>query len=688
MKTFLKIFTTAFLLCLQFGFAQNSAKVPSDAVFYMEVNGKLLDSKINWEKVNPFLNEVNKKEKTKLNWNDFAKTGINYNEKQYHYAAHNDSVTTYTVHFTLDNRAKFLEFVNSSKKEGQEISAKPNYSYIDLDNETFVAWNEKKAVLKYVKYKKPRKWEENDYSVAVDSAVAVVDSAAVAVDSAAEDYEEGEKYEEEAPKPFDYKEEIKYLKDEIKYLKEGIKDNQKQIAEIQKNIKYLEKNHKYPKDKDPYKEENEGEENMESADDEVSPPTIAGEEEEYEPNSDYKREMDSINLENFKLAKNISETFFDAYFNSNQNVEADAAMLSFKDENADVFLYTNFGNLYNDLFSGRYNSFYNFQQILGKAYQSDSFYNIYFDKDKVRLVNNYLHKDAEIQKSIAEIYKGRKNKKLASLVSENSIGSVALNINTNKYFDLVYGFFKNNGNEQREIDLFVETMKIVLDEKAIAELAPGNGIFILNDLKKKKVEYTDFEYDDDYNENKITKTKEVTIPDFTFAFSTKNEGYWNRIFEALLTNKYFGKNLEKFGNIYSFKENNNKEIDKMFFTVKDEIVYFTTSIENLDAKNTSGNLDAVAKESTKHAMYGKINLQKLLIGFEDEAKSTSDKKMFDYFKNNVGQIIYKTDAKKNSIETEMIYQINNQNSENSIMHFFDMFRELYKDDLKKVETVH
>lgn len=126
----------------------------------------------------------------------------------------------------------------------------------------------------------------------------------------------------------------------------------------------------------------------------------------------------------------------------------------------------------------------------------------------------------------------------------------------------------------------------------------------------------------------------------------------------------------------------------MFFTVKDEIVYFTTSIENLDAKNTSGNLDAVAKESTKHAMYGKINLQKLLIGFEDEAKSTSDKKMFDYFKNNVGQIIYKTDAKKNSIETEMIYQINNQNSENSIMHFFDMFRELYKDDLKKVETVH
>ena len=65
----------------------------------------------------------------------------------------------------------------------------------------------------------------------------------------------------------------------------------------------------------------------------------------------------------------------------------------------------------------------------------------------------------------------------------------------------------------------VETMKIVLDEKEIAKIAPGNAIFILNDLTYKKVEYTDYEYDEDYNEKEVKKTKDAATPNFTFAFA-------------------------------------------------------------------------------------------------------------------------------------------------------------------------
>ncbi len=99
------------------GFAQNSLKIPSDAVFYMEVNGKQLNNKINWDKLNPLLHELNKKSKENSSWTDYSKTGIKYDAAQYHYASLNDSIKTYNTHFIIDNKEKFQEFVNSIKKK-------------------------------------------------------------------------------------------------------------------------------------------------------------------------------------------------------------------------------------------------------------------------------------------------------------------------------------------------------------------------------------------------------------------------------------------------------------------------------------------------------------------------------------------------------------------------------------------
>lgn len=690
MNNLIKFFFSALLLCSGFGFSQNTAKIPSDIVFYMEINGKQLDKKINWEKINPFLSDVNQKGKTKLNWNDYAKTGIDYDATQIHYATHDDSITSYTIHFEIDNENKFLEFVNSAKKEGREAVAKNNYSYIDLDHETFVAWNNKYAVLKYIDYKKPAKQSTTEDAI---DATKAIDSVAVATMPE----EEGSIVldvdpTEEVEAPFDYKEEIKYLKSEIEYLNDGIKESKKQIAEIQKNIAYLQKHHKYPVNKDPYiqdKEEYKNEDSQEDGGAKELPPADEPAREYGLDDSDYKREMDSIDIENYKIAKQITEISFNQYFSSNFKIEADARITSARDENADAFLYTNFSNFYSTLYEKNNPFFYGIQNFMRRSSNADSYYNIYFEKDKVRLVNNYQHRDAELQKDIVNIHKAKKNKKLASLIDENSMAHLAINVNAQKHFDLIYHFFNNDRDEdQQEIKLFIETMKIVLDEKAISKVAPGNIIFTLNDLKKKKVEYTAVEFDDNYNEKEIKKTKEITVPDFTFAFATENQGYWSRVFDAMLANKYFGKNMVKYGNIYSYKEENDREINKMFFCVKDNIVYFTTSIENLNKEKPKKNNSKISKESTKHAMYGKIDFQRILKELEGEVKNESNKKTFDYFKKNVGDLIYKTDAKENSVKTEVIYQLRNTSSENSLMYFFDMFSILYKEDAPKAEKIN
>jgi len=641
-------------------FAQKSMKLPTDAIFYMEINGKQLNQKINWQKLNPLLHELSKKNKEKSSWNDYSKTGIKYDATQYHYASFNDSIQTYTTHFIVDNKEKFQEFINSTKKKGLEISKKKNYSYVDIDDNVFVAWSNDRAVLSMVNYTKP--YKDTWSSVAIDSVATVADSVAVAtVDSA---------YVTEPEKPFDYKEEIISLKQDIKYLKDNIRENNKEITRIQKDIKYLEKNHKYPK------------ENVDTQHSEGEAEVYPREEEyaEAEIDTAYQKELDSVRIENFKIVKKIAEDRFDRYFSSNLEIEVPKAMLTFRDPNSDAYVYTDYGRMVNDGIYGKMMKRFEFGQFLRNAYDSNSYYNLYFDKDKVKLVNNYQHKNPEIQKTISSVYKGKKNKKLAALINEKSIGYYVVNVNGAKTFDMMYDLLQDTGDGEykKEMELMMETMKIVLDEEAITKIAPGNGIFVLNELKSKKVDYTDYEYDDDYNEKEVKKTKEVAVPNFTFAFATENEGYWNRVFNVLSTNKHLSKKFSKTGNMYSFKdEKGDGYMDQLYFVVKDGIVYLTSSTENLTTQSQSDVSKQWAKDSSKYPLSGRLDVQKLLIGLEKEFKTPSERKSLDFFRKNVGEMYYKTEVKGESVETEIDYNIKNS-SENSLMYFFDLFDGIYK----------
>ncbi|MFC6269347.1 hypothetical protein HNQ03_002763 [Chryseobacterium sp. 16F] len=640
-------------------------KIPSDAVFYMEINGKQLDKKLNWEKLTPFMKELTENKNGKASWNDFAKTGIKYDATQFHYATINDSVKSYTTYFVIDNKAKFQEFINSSKKEGLEISKKSKYSYVNFSDEMSVAWNGNRAALSIISYSKPNKdniFGDDDY--AVDSTSVMEDEAYAMVDSAYVDA------------PFNYKYEIDQLKENIKYLKDNIKDNKKSIAQTKKDIRYLKKHKQYPGDREAIddKEYGASEEAYTEEEENYSEEDIAYEKE-------YQKELDSIQRENFKMVKILSVKKFDEFFNSNLEIEVPKEMIAFRDAKSDVFVYTDYGKILNEGIYGKLMNMNDFGGLFMKMYNSNSSYNLYFDNDKVRLVNNYQHKDAKIQKGISDIYNGKVNEKLAALINDENIGYYSMNLNGSKYFDLMYGFVQDAGDMeyQKEMQLIMETMKIILDEEAISKIAPGNGIFVLNELKNKTVKYTEYIYDEDsYDEKEVEKTKEIAVPNFTFAFATENEGYWNRVFNLLITNKNLKKKFTKNGDVYAFKnEKSNDVIDNMYFTVKDGIVYMTTSIENLTPKNQTIASKNWAKESSQYAMSGRLDMQKLITGLDNELKTGSDVKTINAIKKNIGELHFKTEAKGESIQTEMNYKIKNS-SENSLMYFFDLFEEIYK----------
>ncbi len=671
-----KIYFLILFSLVQFFMAQKSMKLPENAFFYMEINGKIINQKLDWEKLNPMIEGVTKDKKLKSSWNDFSKTGIKYDGKQYHFAQVNDSVRSYTAHFVLDNHQKFLEFVNSTKKEGLETTRKNKYSFVGLDENTFVAWNESHAVLKVLYYSKPDVWE-------ADSVVAIVDSAAAVRDSV---YIESPIEAEIDSAKFDYKAEIEYLKEDLNYYEQTVKENNAEIKRIKEEIKHLEKYHRYPV----RKEEKPDKENSEDAATETKPSESEdAESPDYTFDNDaYKKEMDSINIAQYKINLQLAAQYFDEYFNSDLQIEVPRQKLDLRDVNSDLFAYTDYQNMMKSFyFPGKISSYNRWQDLMQNMYDSDVAYNLFFDKDKVRLVSSYRHMNPEIQKSFAEAYNGRKNRKLTRLLSEKSIGYYAFNVNGYKTFDLLYTLLNNTGDEkyQKEFSVMVETLKIALDEKAISKIAPGNGIFILNTLGSKKVTYTDYEYDEEYNEKEIEKTKDVVVPDFTLAFATENEGYWKRLFEAIAGNKEFSEEIVKKGDLYSIKQKENSALDQLFFTVKEGIVYLTTSEENIGEKPQTNTTRKWAKEIHKTSMNGKLDVVRFAEGFANEITSEEDREFYNFFRKNAGDLTYKLETKSDRINSEFNYQTRGT-SDNSLMYFFDLLEEVYKMNSKTRKT--
>lgn len=75
------------------------------------------------------------------------------------------------------------------------------------------------------------------------------------------------------------------------------------------------------------------------------------------------------------------------------------------------------------------------------------------------------------------------------------------------------------------VDVYIDLMQIIIDEKGIAELLPGNYMFVMHDMKPQIVDYTDYEYDTEYNRKEVKKTRMELSPDFTFAIETHREDF-------------------------------------------------------------------------------------------------------------------------------------------------------------------
>jgi hypothetical protein len=230
------------------------------------------------------------------------------------------------------------------------------------------------------------------------------------------------------------------------------------------------------------------------------------------------------------------------------------------------------------------------------------------------------------------------------------------------------------------VDIYIDLLQIIIDEKGIAELIPGNYMFVMHDMKPQIVDYTDYEYDAEYNRKEVKKTKKELSPDFTFAIETRREDFMQKI--ANLPVKYAKKegfNYTEKGGYYELVFDTGKyPIKSLYFIVKDGKAIVTTSKEviTMTLNNTGYATDADAKNSILNHNYSlNINTKRLIEKLDTQLSSDVNKKITDYLSKNMGDLKMESNVKDGMVQGTTILNVKG-NHNNSLEFFFDMMESI------------
>ncbi|PIE48916.1 MAG: hypothetical protein CSA39_05355 [Flavobacteriales bacterium] len=350
-----------------------------------------------------------------------------------------------------------------------------------------------------------------------------------------------------------------------------------------------------------------------------------------------------------------------------------------KDKNAVMSLWV---NDYGKLFSGLYKEVY---AMVPHLYLNDkSDYGVenlsghwYFEKDNIRMKFNITYNNT-LAKSLRRIYKNRLNSNLYSYVDiDNAISYLGMSFNTEnameeypKIIKQIYGGMLSGFTD--EIEIITDLYDIIIDEKEIANLFPGDGLLVLTDLREKDIEYTSYEYDEDYNQKEIKKNKKELRPDLILLIETNREGLFNKALK--IAGKY--KFAELTDNLFQIKIPDFDESD-IFALVKDGMVAIATDKKDLQHLVSKKKFDI----SSNHRKFLRrnpfsfyINSDVLVDKLEPRIESENDKKMFQEFVDLFdGASMHYSRMKGNDLMLEVKVNTNpaKKNSMTTLLDFID-----------------
>lgn len=340
-------------------------------------------------------------------------------------------------------------------------------------------------------------------------------------------------------------------------------------------------------------------------------------------------------------------------------------------------------NDYGSLLGGFYKEIYRELPYLGIMNQNSD-YGIdnlsghwYFDKDNTRMKIDITYNNT-LAKSLKRIYRNRLNRNLYNYVDiDNAIGYMGMSFDTENAMEEypvivkhIYGGMLPEFKDEMEI--ITDLYSIIIDEKEIADLFPGNGLLVLTDLREKDVEYTTYEYDEDYNQKEITKTKKDLRPDLILLIETKRDDFFKKALG--IAGKY--KFAEVTDNLFQIKIPEFDESD-IFAYVQDGVVAIATDKKDL-VRLVGKTKYSIGRDHRKflrkHPFSFRLNTDILVGKLGTKINSEKDKKMFQEFVDTFdGASMHYSRMKGNDLSMEIRVDTDpgQENSMKAVMDFMN-----------------
>ncbi len=576
-------------------------------------------------------------------------TGINFEQDAYQYITMEDSSLNFVTVLHLKNLPQFLQLIKANYGATITTVQKNGYSFLPVSATTYVGWTDKIAMIVNSTYQNKKNYYDWLYRSNSDSTVAMVMAPVeeVAVMDTVVRFTPPKIVKDKAAKPV-----VKAkTKTPVKKSPEKSQPSKKEREEMAAKEQYRIQDSIAAVKKDLWEQQQDmiAKNKQQAVAEKIMGTTLTGSITGIENEVSYKKIIDpAAHASVWFNAENISAQYFN-YFNRG--------------------MYSMLGNTVN------------YSKDTAAGFRSSV--NIYFDKDKMRMEQKTFSADAKMAAMGAAVMNSKQNNSLVNYVNPGNIGYFSMSINTeamaNYYYTLMKQYIGNTPylKEYGDIvDVYIDLLEIMIDEKGIADMMPGNFIFVMHDMKTKQVSYTDYEYDKEFNRKEIKKTKSELSPNFTFVMETKKEGFMEKL--AHLPLKYAEKekfNYKDKGGYYEYTFDSGKfPISSLYFMVKNGKVIVSTSKEAIDItiSNTGFATDAITKNSILNNNYSlNISTKKILEKMASEFSTGVNKKIGDYLLENMGDIKMESSLKDGIIQGTTTMSING-NHANSLEFFFNM----------------
>lgn len=665
----MKKFTLALcLLCMAFSAAtaQNFLnKVPSTASVVIKYAGDNFHTNMPMQKLDSynFIKHSFFKMLQIDTLTSLQNIGINFEQDTYQYVTNEDSSLSFVTLLHLNNVPQFLQLIKGTYKAGSgtKTEKKDGFDFISVSPETYIGWNNAVAIVVHTTYQNKKNYYDYLYNskdtaaVAVDSAIAVTE-APVMVDSAPTF----------TPPKIVKDKNVTAQKTPSKTAK-GKTPAAKTKTPAHSTVKT-----KKPAPKKKYINENYESHIQDSL-------------------NELKRELWEQQQEMLakKKQQSVAENIMNTTLNGSiSSIENEVSYKKIIDPAANASVWINTESISKQYWNYLYRDAYyilgmpkNIVKDTTDGYKSSA--NIYFDKDKMRVEQKTYAADTKLAALGNAVMNSKQNPSLAGYVNPGNIGYFSMSINTeamtNYNYTLLKKYFSNMAytSEYADVvDVYIDLLQIVIDEKGIADLAPGNYLFVMHDMKTKTVTYTDYDYDKEFNKKEVTKTKEELSPDFTFVMETRKDAFMEKI--AHLPLKYAEKekyNYKDKGGYYELAfEEGKYPISSLYFIVKDGKAIVTTSKEVVDMtlKNTGYNVDAATKNSILNNNYSfQLSSKRLLEKMNSSLTTDLSKKVSEYLAANLGELKMESSLKDGMIQGTTTLTITGNHS-NSLEFFFNI----------------